>query len=248
MTVEEREYLEARIRDAARQCEERSVPKFVGFLDPAGAAIALKVAAETKADYKLFGGYDTAERVFVGFLPPWCDKDAAKFPIVKLRIHNKSDRVLSHRDILGAIMSAGVERDTVGDILPDKDSVVFVSGSVAPHLIAEITKIASSGVEITGDLTDFLPKSNQAEEKSTTVASLRFDSVVAALCNLSRGKAVATIESGYAFINGLEVFKTTKEIVTGDIITVRHYGRFEIFECENLTRKGRTVLKYKHFK
>ena len=248
MDSKERSFLEARINDAVRQCENRNIPKFVGFLDAAGAAVAVSVAAKANVKFMLYGGYESADRVCFGVFPSWCEPDGAAFPIVRLKIRNKSSRQLSHRDVLGALMSAGIERDTVGDIIASgSDPVVFVLPTVAEHIKAHIDKIASSGVEITGDSTDELPVSRTFEEMSGTVASRRLDCVVAEIADCSRGKAAELIESGLVVVGGLGVLKLTAEIKPQDVISVRRVGKFAIDECDRLTKKGRIVLKYRKY-
>ena len=222
MDSKEQSILEARINDAFRQCNDRKIPKFVGFLDAAGAALTVSVAAKYDTEWLLFGGYGDAERVFVGVFPDWAGPDKAQFPIVRLKICNKSDKKLNHRDVLGALMSAGIERDSVGDILTsEKDPIVFVFEGVVEHLIAHIQKIASAGVELVRDSDTELPSSNSFCEMSGTVASLRLDCVISQLANISRSKALQYIESGMVAVNGLEVLKATKEIKNGDILSIR---------------------------
>lgn len=248
MDSKELKILEARISDSIRQAFERSVPGFVGFLDASGALSAVEIAKREKAKFTLFGGYDDAERVFFGAFPDWCEIEEHYFPIVKLRIKNRSDKALTHRDVLGALMSAGIERDTVGDILTSgKDPVVFVSEGIAEHVIASVDKIASAGVEITRDETDYLPVSTSFEELSGTVASLRLDCVVAELSNCSRNRSTELIESGMVAVNGLEAIKLTREIRDGDTVTVRRVGKFIIDDTNSITKKGRVALKFRKY-
>lgn len=248
MDQKELQFLEARIVDSIRQCDNRNVPRFVGFLDATGASAAVTLAKREKARFMLFGGYQQAERAYFGVFPDWCEPDGAEFPIVKLRIVNRSDRELTHRDVLGALMSAGIERDTVGDILTSgKDPIVFVSEGVASHIEAHVDKIASAGVEIVRDTSDYLPISVGLEECSGTVASLRLDCVVAEISNCSRNRSVELIEGGLVAVNGLEALKITMEIRDGDTITVRRVGKFIIDDTSKLTKKGRIALKYRKY-
>ena len=248
MNASEKEYLKARLSDSVRQVLNRNVPKFVGFLDESGAAVGVQAARNAQVKYMLYGGYEGAEKVFFGAFPDWCEPEAEQFPIVKLKIVNKGKRILSHRDILGALMSQGIERDTVGDILPDeKNSVVFVSVTIAEHIIANVSKIADCGVEITVDESDYLPRSTDFTELTDTVASLRLDCVIAAITGVSRGKATEFVESGMVAVNGLEMIKVSREISVGDVLTVRRKGRFIIDSAADVTKKGRIVLKYRKY-
>ena len=248
MGASDKEILEARLFDAVSVCAKRSIPKFVGFIDASGAATALTVAKKEKAKFSLWGGYDSAERVYFGAFPDWCEPDASYFPIVKIKIINKSTRVLEHRDILGALMSAGIERDTVGDILTEeKQAFIFIAESVADHVINEITKIASAGVELIKDDTDYVPMPNDFTEGSDTVASGRVDCVVSALGNCSRSMAFELITQGIVSVNGVAVQKPTKEILEGDVLTIRKKGKFIIDSISSLTKKGRIILKYRKY-
>lgn len=248
MDSSDKQYLEARIADAVRTAGKRSIPKFVGFLDPSGVALATAVAKREKAKYGFFGGYEGAERVCFGAFPDWCDEDNACYPIKKLRIVNKSTRALEHREILGTLMSVGIERDTVGDILPDqRDAVVFVVDTVADFIASQVTKIASCGVEIVIDESDFMPQPKGFTEGSDTVASLRIDAVVSALASCSRGTASELITAGLVAVNGLEVQKVSKEVSEGDTVTVRKKGRFIIDSVSEHSKKGRIVLKFRKY-
>ena len=110
MDAKERRFLEARINEALNIAETRGVPKFVGFLDLAGITVAGETASRSSVKYMLYGGYPEAERVCFGAFPDWCEPEPQMFPITRLRICNKSTVKLSHRDVLGALMSAGIER------------------------------------------------------------------------------------------------------------------------------------------
>ncbi len=248
MNSKERSFLEARIVDCIRQCNDRNVPKFIGFLDASGASVATALAKSEGARFMLFGGFEGAERVYFGVFPDWCEPTDEDFPIVKLRICNRSDRALTHRDVLGALMSAGIERDTVGDILTSgKDPVIFVAEGIAGHIVAHVDRIAAAGVEIIRDESDYLPSSQGFEERSGTVASLRLDCVVGELSNCSRNRSAELIQGGLVSVNGLEAVKLTSEIKDGDTVTIRRVGRFVIDDTGHITKKGRIALKYRKY-
>lgn len=248
MDSKELKILEARISDSIYKANDRNAPGFVGFLSASGTLLAVETAKREKAKYMLFGGYDGAERVFFGAFPDWCEPEGHYFPIVKLRIKNRSDKVLTHRDVLGAFMSAGIERDTIGDILTNgKDLVAFVFEGIAGHIIAFVDKIASAGVEIVRDDTDYLPVPLNFEEMSGTVASLRLDCVVAELSNCSRNRSTELIEGGLVSVNGIEAVKLTREICDGDTVTIRRVGKFIIDDTNSVTKKGRVALKYRKY-
>ena len=69
--------------------------------------------------YRLFGGYEHAERQIAAFLPDALSYNY-DFPVVSLKIRplqKKFAEDLSHRDYLGALLNLGVDRSKIGDIL-----------------------------------------------------------------------------------------------------------------------------------
>ena len=175
--------------DALRICENRNIPKFVGFLSP-GEAAAVACATTIKKNVTFFGGYEDAERRFFGALPEYLEDDLCCFPIKALKISFNGNFSLTHRDVLGAFMSTGVSRATVGDILIfDSEVFVFVFDEMAEYFKNQINKIKNVGVSITvlESLSD-VPERNadEMEEFKFTVSSPRLDAVVSKLIGQSR--------------------------------------------------------------
>lgn len=248
MIDEELKLLNARLNDAVNCANIRSIPKFVGFLNAAQGLEALKVAKEQKAKWLLFGGYEGAERTVFGAFPDWAEPEGSLFPIKRIRIVNKGFKPLQHRDILGTLMSLGIERGTIGDIMTDgKDSIVFVLESVVGHILASVDKIGGNGVELFLDADDFVPLSNSFSEWTATVASLRLDCVVSAVCSVSRNKASELISLGMVSVGGILKEKPTAEITEGDILSVRKYGKFIIDNASARSKKGRVILNYRKY-
>lgn len=196
----------------------------------------------------LYGGYPDAERLYFGVFPPETEPGTAAFPIDRLKIINKSKRKLSHRDILGAIMSLGIERDTVGDILVGEDTaIVFVSRSVAAFILSNLEKIASCGVCVSVDTDEELLFTQSFEKHTETVASPRLDCIVAAASHTSRGRAAEIIGAGLVSVNGIETVKTDKQVIEGDILAIRRVGKFAVDGLKDITRKGRIIFKYRKY-
>ena len=235
-----------RIDDAVRQCDLKNAPEFVGFITGSPTAYAVRSAEKSGVKYMLFGGHELAERVYFGAFPDYCEPCGDDFPIIKLKIINKGAKPFTHRDILGALMSLGIERDTVGDILTDGVfAAVFVSKTVAKHIILNLCKVASVGVTVAEDQSDALPTAENPVEGTVTVASQRLDCIVSALAGLSRAASEEVITHGEVSVNGIAALKTTYAVKNGDTVTVRHVGRFVIDSLTDKTKKGRLVVKYR---
>lgn len=239
------ELLHARINDLATLCDKTNAPKFLGFLNPTQAALAQKQLGNN-VKHSFYGGYNTAERTILCFMPNWCE--APVFPITALTISYRKCDKLAHRDFLGALMALGITREKVGDILvEDGRTVVFVCSDLADFICSQVFKIGSVGVTITQGFNEPLPTCGKREECSTTLASMRLDSVVAAICNVSRSDAATRICDGLVFINSIACEKSTRIISAGDVVTVRQKGRFEILSCDEFSKKGRIILKYSKY-
>ncbi len=93
-----------------------------------------------------WGGYDGAERAFIGVFPPSepiCNDD---FPITAIDITWRFAS-LSHRDFLGAMLALGIAHNKIGDIVVgDGRCTVFAEKTVAEFIVQNITKVGAAGV------------------------------------------------------------------------------------------------------
>lgn len=240
--------LAARILDNADQSENKYTEKFTFFLDEHQQMLAKKVLSSVCFEnYSFFGGYEDAQRKILGTFAPYSVPDNSAFPLKAFTFeHRKADR-LSHRDYLGCLMSLGIDRATVGDIIvSDGAAVVFVCDKVAPF-VSGIEKIGRVGVKIREgfDLGE-IPK-QQYSEISGTVASMRFDCVLSLALRISREKAAELIRSGLAELDCVAVTAVDAAVSCGSVFSARGYGKFRIDTLGSVTKKDRifiTVKKY----
>lgn len=240
------EIFTARIHDTIDICERTNKPKFLGFVSREESVLIRRTLENRNADFILFGGYDSAERVMLGCFPEWDDEK--KFPIVPITFNYRKNDMLSHRDFLGSLMGLGLTRDSVGDILVEEGrAVVFVSEDISGFVLSQLEKVGRTGVSLSLGYSSPLPQKSTLAELTTTVASKRLDCIVSALCNCSRGAAVEKIEMGAVSVNSVIQEKATKLVMFGDTVTVRGKGKFIITSLEDKTRKNRMVLKYQKY-
>ncbi|MBO5210532.1 MAG: hypothetical protein J6B80_01210 [Clostridia bacterium] len=242
----ESEIFIARINDTLDIAQKTSKPKFFGFLSLEEAALTQKTLENRNANFCLFGGYDGAQRVMLCCMPDWCEN--AEFPITALTFTYRTVDELRHRGFLGALMALGIVRESVGDILVESGrAVVFFKNEVLPFVKTNVCKIGSVGVTLTDGFTQPLPQGDSLVNVTVTVSSLRLDCVVSAVVNLSRGTANELIEAGLVLINSQVCEKSTRQINTGDVLTVRGKGKFIIGKTDGKTRKDRTILEFKKY-
>ncbi len=231
------------------------------FYSPADCVYLSSLAREKGMTERffLYGGYDEAERKMAFFLPDYLsgydgepgEKAESFYPdelsssIRALKIRGSGYRTLSHRDYLGSLLSLGIERESLGDIvtLSDREAVIFCTDAIFRFLLESIDRIASDKVSVES----FVPDEHFSAKReliplNDTVASPRFDCVVAALTNLAREKAQAAIKGGLCSLNYTEELRPDRELLPPCIISIRGYGKYNIISIGGETRRGRLRL------
>lgn len=199
-----------------------------------------------------FGGYEGAERQMLIYLPEYLE-DSALYeedsPLVCLRAEFYHGDSPSHRDFLGALMGAGIGRETVGDICVDKESCdFFVTAEIAPYISQNFTSAGRTHVRISRiPLSEAHIPEPEVKEIKDTLASLRLDSVISSGFRIGRSLAAQYVTQGKAAINGLPCEKPDKAVEEGAKISVRGLGKIKLVSVNGRTKKDRisvTIHKY----
>ena len=243
------ELIPARVTDAFQLCEDRGYPCFLGFLDEHQRKIAERSMAGIPGDARLFwGGFPEAERTLLGLFPSYMPPDAEAFPVVSIGFLYRREASISHRDVLGTLLSTGIRRETVGDILCAQGiSVVFVKEDMAPFLTEQVTKIGGESVRAISPYEGELPAAHSFKERQDTVASPRLDAVLKVCLLTSREEAARQIAAGTVSLNHMECLSVSAEVSEGDVISVRGTGRFLVDKLGPNTRKGRLFITVKQY-
>ena len=233
--------LKRRFTELAERSANSGIYTFTEFLAPAEKSILEKTVHGIP--YGFFGGYDSAEKeiAYFGSLEI-CGYDPV-LPITFLKIEPASMKFseeLAHRDFLGAIMSLGIKRNTLGDLLV-KDNICYtvclenMADYICENLLSiKRTSILCSKIEALPD--DIIPK---PVESSFVITSERFDSVISSIYKLSRSESQGFFEHEKVFVGGIPVTNYSHSPKSGDIITVRGKGKFIYCGIERETKKGR---------
>lgn len=232
--------------DALSLSEKQYTEKSVGFLDPHQVrVISRELLGKVPPDMKtmMCGGYDEAERCMFIAYPEYIEPEIEKhISVIEIRGRNIDE--LSHRDYLGSLMGLGIKRENIGDILPlDDRCVVFVKPEMQDYILSNLTKIGRHGIK--AEKTDLknivLPKKKSVFMRET-VSSMRLDCVVSAALNMSRAKAAELIKSERVNLNFETAYSVSLNVRENDMISVRNFGRFKLFEICKVTKKGRTGI------
>lgn len=256
----EKTVFEARIRELAEKAE-RYIPGYTHFLTPQEQTVAARILSELGADCFtfFFGGCDGSERNRLFALPDYlafegeCNlknivelvPDIVAEAVVPIKIQGSGYKRLTHRDYLGSVLGMGIERSVVGDIavLDDCSAVVFCDAKISEYILNELKRVGNDAVKVVPfDMPENFCIKKEFKSISDTVASERFDCVVAALCGISREKAREIICSGAAELNYFAEEKPDRAVSAESIISVRGYGKFAVVSLSEPTKKGRLRL------
>jgi len=191
-----------------------------------------------------FGGYEGAERQMLIYLPEYLEKDSLydeDAPLVCLRATFFDGDTPTHRDFLGALMGAGIARETIGDICVGKGQCdFFVTAEIAPYILQNFTGAGRTKVRLEQiSLTDASIPEPETKEIRDTVASLRLDSILSSGFRIGRSAAAQYVSTGKTAINGLPCEKPDKAVDAGDKISVRGLGKIKLRCINGQTKKGR---------
>lgn len=248
----EEKLLIRKLNDKANSALYYGYTTYTNFLDTNEQSVFLSHLKElNNVSYDLFGGYDESERKVLAFYADDAGKKRLDFPISIIHIKTQNQAsTLTHRDYLGAIMSLGIERHKIGDILCyEHGAYVFCINNIAEHIKERLITIKTTSVSAQVELmTGFELKEQSYELIKGTVSSLRLDSIIKLSFCISRSIALDLIKSKKAYVNSRLVEKGSASICEGNIISLRGYGKIKLKTIGNLTKKGRTyveILKYK---
>lgn len=221
----------------------RDIPAHTCFLSPREQEMARYLFGEQSGLVR-FGGYGDAERKMICYLPDYLDVDNlydAGSPVVCLHAEYYEGDTLSHRDFLGALMGAGIARDTVGDICTGKGCCdFFVTAEIAPYILQNFSSAGRTRLHLTQvPLNQAAVQEPEVKELRDTLASLRLDSVISAGFRIGRSQAAQFISAGKAAIDGLPCEKPDKTVTEGAKISVRGLGKIKLQTVGGQTKKGR---------
>lgn len=221
----------------------RSIPANTCFLSPRELEMARYLFGE-EPGLLSFGGYEDAERRMLVYLPEYLEEDSLyeeASPLVCLRAAFFQGDDLSHRDFLGALMGAGIGRETVGDICVGNGSCdFFVTAEIAPYILQNFSSAGRTKLHISQiPLRQAQIPEPEVKEIKDTLASLRLDSVISSGFRIGRSLAAQYVSAGKAAIDGLPCEKPDKMVSEGVKISVRGLGKIKLQNVNGQTKKGR---------
>ena len=236
-----------RIRELALRAAHTGRPQYTRFMEPSMMNDARAAANRAEVSCAFYGGYEGAERVMAAFYV-YGAPEPSDYPLRALRISwNAKFANPGHRDLLGAVMGLGLERDALGDIALGAFrgapcAYLFVTPEMADYVSANLDSAgrASVRVEPSAEPPEIAPP--EGGEIRVTVQNARLDAVLAAGYKLSRSEAQRLISAGLVKLNHAPNLRADARLGEGDLISARGYGRFRVLAVQGESCRGRLIL------
>ena len=234
----------AKVWDKINTGLQRDIPASTGFLSPREQDMARYLFGQVDG-LIAFGGYPDAERCMLVYLPDYLDESyLTAGPVTAIRASWYAGDSLTHRDLLGALMGAGISRETVGDICISQNSCdFFVTCEIAPYILQNLNSAGRTKLRLEAiSLDQVCIPDAETEELRDTVASVRLDSIISSGFRIARSLAAQYITAGKAAMDGLPCEKPDKPVPEGTRISVRGLGKIKLRTIGGQTKKGRTTI------
>ena len=236
----------ARFADWVRRAGRGNRPVFSHFLTPDAQGRLCALARREGLETRAFGGSQDPERAVVGLWQPGCEPEEPPIEIVCIAWDGRY-AAPQHRDVLGACLGLGLQREALGDIrLQGERAYVAVQTAMASFLVQNLDSVGRASVQVSS-FDGEMPTAETGVRSVVNVPSPRLDAVLAQTLHLSRAKAQTLIRGGGVSLNWQEELRTDVEVAQGDVLSIRGHGRVKVHELKGESRKGRLFLEVETF-
>jgi len=189
---------------------------------------------------------DSEKKVII-IIPKNYSGEIPDFNLVYFKINGKNKfKNLLHKDFLGTIMSLGIKREILGDLIV-KDNISYgVIFQENYKIVENIDRISNVPVKVELAKEEEVPKTN-FKKIIITVSSLRLDSVISGIKNISRQRGADEIIKGNVMVNYVISKEKSLEIKEDDILSIRKFGKFKIGDEISVNKKGKIRISIKEY-
>lgn len=216
-------------------------------MDPRGQYI-LNVVVGSFQDLEVtFYGGPYAERQRAIIAPDYFQPEVEDFEIILFEIDYPQKFVtLQHQHVLGTIMSLGIERDQLGDIVVDDCIQFTLTKQLESYIILELNKIKGATVKLNAlPIKDMIQSVENWHSSETTVSGLRLDVVLKEMIRKSRSISKQLIEKKRVKVNHTIIDSADFQLDNGDLLSIQGYGRAMITDIGGKTKKDKVRISYK---
>ncbi|KAB8138668.1 RNA-binding protein [Gracilibacillus oryzae] len=227
---------------------ERYHSKLTDFLHPREQKIFQSlIGNEETLKLQFFGAWEDAERKRALLTPFYEEITAKSFEVELLQAKYPEKFVtISHPDVLGAFLSAGIERKKLGDItINDGYIQILVAKDITTYLISNVTSIKKANVQFHSiPFSQLLDSTNRWVENTATCSSLRLDVLIKEMYQTSRQQAADLIKKGLVKVNFQTIEQAAFLLEEGDMLSVRGKGRSRLKEIQGKTKKDKVRITF----
>lgn len=223
--------------------------KYTEFLNPHEIRNAVSILnSNSDIKYTVDGGYDESERSSIFIYPFYMEYEDIENSLRFIHIEgNFKFKSISHKDYLGALMSLGIKREKVGDIIIHENfAQVITSSDICDFIVMNLDKISRNSVtvkEISKEEIIYNPPNYK--DISFTVSSERLDCIVSGIYNISRQDSLKYISADKVYVDYEKVTSPSKIIKDESLISVRGKGRAKVTQIGDITKKGKIKVQAK---
>lgn len=216
------------------------------FLDPFEQKTLAEIAKKNSIDICFLGGNPDAERkIFVAnyyYEPLYEPNYISVFEFEASDIH--------HPDVLGSLLSLGIDRNDIGDISILDNKVEFViSTDQASFIEFNLIKIKNESVNLKfkedAQLDLIVPS---YDSYNGFVSSLRLDNLLSLFLSTSRTKAKEIVKARLVKVDFQIIDDPSYQVDEGCLISVRRFGRFVFDSIDGYSKKGNYHIIYRKVK
>ncbi|MYL46575.1 RNA-binding protein [Virgibacillus halodenitrificans] len=227
--------------------EQKFEHKITDFLDPREQQILLSLIGDTNDDINVYldGGSQNAERRRAVIAPFYERKEREAFQLSLLQASYANKFVnLTHRDVMGAFLSLGIKRKKLGDIFIGDGLVqIIAANEITPYVTANLTAIKKAKISLEEKpFSMVMEKKVNWLEQDKTVSSLRLDTVIKEIYNLSRKDAALFISKQQVKVNFKIEEDAKYRLQSGDMLSIRGKGRSKVVSINGSTKKDKLKI------
>ena len=159
--------------------------------------------------------------------------------LVTLRgLIQENGQKVTQRNVYGALLGLDIQQSKLGDVWME-EGVAYVTTfrSLAYDIQWNCTSLGKASISFE-PLEALKAPVYQVQKRPMTVTSLRLDALVKACAGVSRAKAQQMIQGNQVHINYQEVNQINEKCESGDILSLRGYGRYRIGKEMRMTKAG----------
>ncbi len=232
--------------DKVRQAETQYAPVLTHFLDPRGQYMLQVIVGSFSDLHVTFNGGHQAERCRAVIAPTYFEPTLDDFEISLIEIHYPSKFVtIQHQHVLGTLMSLGIEREQVGDIIVANRIQFVLTKQLESYIMLELTRIKGATIKLNViPFEDMVQSEAYWETHEATVSATRLDVVLKEMIRKSRTIAKTYIQCKRVKVNHTLIEAADFQLQAGDLLSIQGYGRAKVVEIGSRTKKDKLRITY----